>query len=228
MSPSYNPLKLPSEIQSVNTSNYPSSVPYYISSVVLSSSPSVVPSTFLSVKSSLVLSLLSISSQYNGPSEAPSIKLSNLLFVVPPIEPYNNHISVLLNAPSSSMSKDPSCVPNFSHSGDLVFHPHFYQAQEYLHIQVKMLTTNHQPCHLHYNKRIILVVISLLHHMYQVGILQELQVFLQAFYQTQVQLLIQVKLVATNPQTCHLQSHQWNIITILDLKHHMYQVGVHT
>ena len=107
----------------MNTSNYPSSVPYYISSVVLSSSPSVVPSTFLSVKSSLVLSLLSISSQYNGPSEAPSIKLSNLLSVVPPIEPYNNHISVLLNAPSSSMSMAPSCVPNFSHSGDLVCQP---------------------------------------------------------------------------------------------------------
>ena len=87
----------------------------------------------------------------------------------------------------------------------------------------------------------------LLNHMHQVGFCQELQVLLQALSQTQIQILIQVELVVTNPLTCHLQSHQWNIMMILDMNqniyhaqslsvmprnlalyHHMYQVRNHT
>ena len=72
------------------------------------------------------------------------------------------------------------------------------------------------------------MILYLIHHMYQVGICQEPQLLCEALSQTQVQLLTQVELVATIPQTCHLQSHQWNILMILDLNHHMYQMGVHT
>ena len=62
--------------------------------------------------------------------------------------------------------------------------------------------------------------------MYQIGYHQELKVLLQALSQTQVQLMIQVELIATIPQTFHQQSREWNILIILDLNHHMYQVGV--
>ena len=70
-----------------------------------------------------------------------------------------------------------------------------------------------------------MMVLALFEHKYQVGFLQEIQVLFQSFFQTQVQLLIKVELVATNPQTYHIQSHQCNIMMILYLKHCMYIVG---
>ena len=71
------------------------------------------------------------------------------------------------------------------------------------------------------------MILYLFEHMYQVGFHQELQVLFQAIPQNQVQLLIQVELVAINPQTCHMQSHQWNIMMILYPNHNIYQVIVH-
>ena len=63
--------------------------------------------------------------------------------------------------------------------------------------------------------------------MYQEGVCQELQVLIQLLSLTQFKILIQVQLVAGNSQTFHMESHQWSIIMILDLKHNMYQLGVY-
>ena len=114
-------------------------------------------------------------------------------------------------------------MPSIPHWGNLVCHLCCYQTQVYLQIQFNILETNHQTCHIKSHQWDILKILALLCHMYKVGVHQELQVLFQALYQTQVQLLIQVKLEATNPQTFHLQSHKWKIMMILDLNHHMYQ-----
>ena len=71
------------------------------------------------------------------------------------------------------------------------------------------------------------MILDLFEHMYQVGFHQELQVLCQVISQNQVQLLIQVELVAIKPQNFHTYLHQWNIMMILYLNHHMYQVIVH-
>ena len=75
--------------------------------------------------------------------------------------------------------------------------------------------------------------------MYQVGVHQQHQVLCQAqshprsivqylpWNQVQVHPLIQIKLQATNHQSCHPHPHQHRLLTIIALYHHMYQVGVH-
>ena len=86
----------------------------------------------------------------------------------------------------------------------------------------------------------LLTILALLHHMYRVKIYQELQMLFRLFshpislvkylhwYQAKPNLIIQVNIPEINPQVFHLQSHQWSILAILSLYHHMYQLRVST
>ena len=123
--------------------------------------------------------------------------------------------------------------------GILVQHLHLFQAQVHLLIQVKLQATNHQGCHPQPHQQSLLTIISLAHPMCQVNLHPQLQVLYQPLSnrktlvhqlycnQAQFHLLVQVKILAINPQTFHLQSHQRNPLPILDLYHHMCQPQVH-
>ena len=115
---------------------------------------------------------------------------------------------------------------------------HQGKVQAHLLIQVKTPVINPQDYHLKPHQWSLLTILALFQHMYQVRVRKELQVLREVLYhprslvkylhwhQAQSNLKIQVKIPAINPQACHLQSHQWIILTILALNHYMYQARI--
>ena len=121
-----------------------------------------------------------------------------------------------------------------SHCRSLFQYLHLYQAQVYLLLQFKLLAMKLQAYHIQSHQWILIMILALYQHMYQVRFHTEHRVFYQVLFhprslvqylfwdQAQVHLLIKVNLPERNPQGCHLQYHQWILLRILALYHPMY------
>ena len=122
------------------------------------------------------------------------------------------------------------------------FHPviqFLYQSQVHPLIQFNILATYPQCIHMHFLLLILLVILALYPHMYQVGIHLELQLLLQAvshiiiilhyhhLYQSWFHWGIQINHLSTSLQGCLLKILQLILQTILALYHHRYQVRAH-
>ena len=102
-----------------------------------------------------------------------------------------------------------------SHIRIMVHYHHLYQAQVHRGTQVNHLATKSQSFLLRLLQLILLNILSLCHHMYQVRVHEDLQVLCQSLYhhriqahyqhlyQAQFHIDIQVNHLATTPQGFH-------------------------
>ena len=112
------------------------------------------------------------------------------------------------------------------------------KAKTHLLIQLEVPKFNPQAYNMQPYQWSLLTILDLFHHMYQMRVRQELQLLCQLlshprslvqylhWYQAQYNLIIQVKIPIINPQYCHMQPHQWSLLAILSLLHHMYQAKI--